>query len=211
MSKLMKSLLCALILSVTTASDIARIGYVMRRQDIQSSLPQHYRYTLVQPWGLSVAPFQVADGTVGTSTSRPSIRELLQAELCCWGEIRLWVELDSPEWLKTKNESSNSCWPALSSRASRWRTSVLLMANPTAATSWYCSSSVSSSLPCSSTGEASSLASPLRACDRKFRRRPSSDHRVTDCLFLIWDLLFCSAVHAAGDRRVPANYKVGIG
>jgi hypothetical protein len=207
MSKPMKSLSCAPILPVTTASDIARIGYVMRRQDIQSSLPQHYQYTLVQPWGLSVAPFQVVDGTVGTSTSRPSIWELLQAEL--------WLlELHSPEWLKTKNESSNSCWPALSSRASRWRTSVLLMANPTAsgqATSWYCSSSVSSSLPCSSTGEASSLASPLRARDRKFRRRPSSDHRVTDCLFLIWDLLFCSAVRAAGDRRGPANYKVGIG
>ena len=64
---------CALMLPVTTASDIARIGYVTREQNIQSSLPQHYQYTLVQPWKLWVAPFQVADGTIGISMLRLSI------------------------------------------------------------------------------------------------------------------------------------------
>jgi hypothetical protein len=150
----MKNLLCALILPVTMASDIARIGYVTRRQYTQSSLPQHNHHTLVQPWELSVAPFQVADGTIGTSTPRPSIREFPQAELSCW-EIN------------------------------------------------------------SSTSKGFSLAPSSHARDRKFRRRPSSDHRLMDCRFLIWDLLFCSAIHVAGDPRrywnVPANYRVGIG
>lgn len=132
------------------ASDIARIGYVTSRQDIQSSLPRHYQYTLVQPWELPVAPFQAADGTIGTSTSRLSIRGLPRAKFCCWGE------LDSPEWLKTKDESSNSCWLALPSRASRWGTSVLPcpqphsqlpIAHPTAG--GQTTSSVSSSSPCS--------------------------------------------------------------
>ena len=86
----MKSLLCALILPVTLASDIARIGYVTRRQSTQSSLPQHYQYTLVQPWELSVAPFQVADGTVGTSTLRQSTLALPQAELRYWS---YWLAL----------------------------------------------------------------------------------------------------------------------
>jgi len=113
----MKSLLCALILPVTMASDIARICYVTRRQYIQSSLPQHHRYTLVQPWELSVAPFQVADGTIGRGTSRRSIQELPQAEFRCWGQRKLWVK-----WGKTKDESSTSCWPAL---ALRWGNSVL--------------------------------------------------------------------------------------
>jgi len=162
----MKSLLCALILPVTLASDIVRTSYVTRRQYTQSSLPQHCRYTLVQPLELSVAPFQVADGTTGTSTSRQSTLELLQAELCC-----------------------SCCWPALSSRASRWGN----LASPIFG----------------------SLASPLRARDRKFRRRPSSDLRVTDCRSLIWDFLFCSAIHVTGDYRrycrVPANYRMGIG
>jgi hypothetical protein len=132
------------------ASDIARIGYVTRRQDIHSSLHRRHQYTLVPPWEFPDAPFQAADGTIGTSTSRPSIRELPQAEFC------YWEELDSPEWPKTKDESSNSCWPALPPRILLWGTSVLPcsqahshlpIAHPTAG--GQTTSSVSSSLPCS--------------------------------------------------------------
>jgi hypothetical protein len=189
----MKNLLCALILPVTMASDIARIGYVTRRQYIQSSLPQHYQYTLVQPWELWVAPFQVADGTIGTSTSRPSIRESPEADVVVLGSRNVhWAHSHSPTPHPTTGRQTMSS---------------------------HCSSWVSSSLPWSSTGKVSSLASPMCACDRKFRRRPSSDHRVTGCRFLIWDFLFCSAIHVAGDHRrycrapfaVFANYRVGIG
>jgi hypothetical protein len=94
----MKSLSCAPILPVTMVSDIARIGYATRRQDILSSLPQRYRCTLVQPWGSSVAPFQVADETVGTSISRPSIRELPQAEVA--GDHRRYCHVpQTTEWV----------------------------------------------------------------------------------------------------------------
>jgi hypothetical protein len=149
MSKLMKSLLCALILPVTLASGIARISYVTRRQYTQSSLPQHHQYTLVQPWELSIAPFQVADGTIGTSTSRQSILELPLAELSCW-----------------------SYWLALSIFES--------------------------------------LASPLRARDRKFRRCPSSDHRVTKCQSLIrdFDFLFSNSRYQGPLLRTPASAHV---